>query len=74
MTKYFQPNVSGCPVPKLDEKGMSNWTSGAEVIAYTCLPNFFLEGDSDVMLANCEKGEWTPPPPACVRVDFLHSL
>jgi hypothetical protein len=67
--------MQGCGVPMLDENGLSNWTTGAETIAYACLPGYFLEGHSSVTVANCESDRWVPAPPACVRkISISHSF
>jgi len=55
-----------CSVPPLlDENGLSNWTNGAEVLAYACFPGFYLEGHDNVLIALCENGTWSRRPPAC---------
>jgi len=53
----------------LDPNGLSNWTDGAEVVAFGCLPGYFLdEGDAGALTSFCISGEWDPQPPVCVSL------
>lgn len=59
--------ITGCRQPELDPNGLSNWTKGAEAVAFGCFPGHQIQSLDEMVVSNCIDEVWVPPPPTCVR-------